>query len=228
MYDDGLPRLTRRNVALAEAMIANNSTYRQKDVREGEADGHMSADAWLSRMREVLVEGRDVSNHEYRRIIKGVVEEIDRENSTHLNADKRGFRVLRERICKLGRKQLLDYLRDVKGSKFELFDYLAEKTSPEKYSRSNPSFASKFCHYACMSFFEDDTEKDNFSVYDSVVKKALPDYLRHFGLPVPRKSKLDDYRTYCRCIDQIIGEAEEQISRNGFDHLVWYYFKGGR
>lgn len=91
LCDDGLPRLTRRNVALAEAMIANNSSYRQKDAREGDASGRVSAEIWLSRMREVLIDGTDVSSYEYRRIVKGVVTEIDRENSTHLNADKGGI-----------------------------------------------------------------------------------------------------------------------------------------
>lgn len=49
LVDDGFPKLTWRNVALAEAMMTNNSIFRQKDVREGEASDRAIAEAWLNR-----------------------------------------------------------------------------------------------------------------------------------------------------------------------------------
>lgn len=44
------------------------------------------------------------------------------------------------------------------------------------------SFASKFCHYTCFCLFEDEEEQDNYSNYDSVVRKMLPEYIKHFKL----------------------------------------------
>ena len=53
---------------------------------------------------------------------------------------------------------------------------IASKTSKESGARANPSFASKFCHYACMYLFEDRKEQDNFSIYDGILCKVLPSF----------------------------------------------------
>ena len=37
---------------------------------------------------------------------------------------------------------------------------------------------------------------------------------------------INNYPVYSRTIDAIIEAAGTEISRNGFDHLVWYYYKG--
>ena len=58
------------------------------------------------------------------------------------------------------------------------------------------------------------------------MKKALPKYFDYFGLAKPSLRGLENYQVFCRCVDEIIAHADEPISRNGFDHLVWYYFKG--
>ena len=39
------------------------------------------------------------------------------------------------------------------------------------------------------------------------------------------KIKDKDYKGYSEAIDAIIQASGSKISRNGFDHLVWYYFK---
>ena len=42
------------------------------------------------------------------------------------------------------------------------------------------------------------------------------------------KNVLDkiDYKLYQSVVDAVIKASESDISRNGFDHLLWYYFKG--
>lgn len=34
------------------------------------------------------------------------------------------------------------------------------------------------------------------------------------------------YREYSEIIDKILDKSGNKISRNGFDHLLWYYYKG--
>ena len=37
--------------------------------------------------------------------------------------------------------------------------------------------------------------------------------------------KFSDFQ---KVVDEIIKASDSKISRNGFDHLLWYYFKGDR
>ena len=55
--------------------------------------------------------------------------------------------------------------------------------------------------------------------------KALPKYIEHYKINIKEKD-LKDYATYRKAVDKVINKAGKQISRNGFDHLLWYYFKG--
>ena len=57
----------------------------------------------------------------------------------------------------------------------------------------------------------------------------LPEYIKHFKLKKRSQKSLENYAEYQKCIDEIIAKAEEEtdqkLSRNGFDHLIWYYYK---
>lgn len=77
-----------------------------------------------------------------------------------------------------------------------------------------------------LAFFKGEEAQDNYPVYDNIVKGALPKYIAYFGLNRRSQAALSDYRAYRECVAEIIAHAEEPISRNGFDHLVWHYFKG--
>lgn len=89
--------------------------------------------------------------------------------------------------------------------------------------RRNISFASKFCHYACFYLFEGEPEQDNYSIWDNVLRKVMSKYIKHYQLV---KRNLDDYSEYRKTVDLLIKASNSEISRNGFDHLLWYYFKG--
>ena len=150
-----------------------------------------------------------------------------KENSTHLNTDGGGRVEMVKRIiaCK---ETLLD---DLRNRNFGLIKFLSDKTTPTpgKYGRKNISFASKFCHYACFYIFKGEDAQDNFSIYDGVVAKALLEYLKKYEIGADiKKIKDKDYVEYSRAIDAVIEASGNEISRNGFDHLVWYYFKGER
>lgn len=86
--------------------------------------------------------------------------------------------------------------------------------------RDNYSFATKFCHYSCYYLFDSeeyeiatrDLYRDLYPIYDSIVSRYIKDTYNI-------EDNFDDYEVYVSAIDRIIGESN--ISRNGFDHLVW-------
>ena len=226
-----LAKLTRDNVAIVEAMIRNDSAYiHSTDVsaapvynRKGEVKYGGSSAYWLTQLKDVLLDGKMDSAYSYEDIIKGAVESVDRENSTHLNADNCGRQEITERLCKFNRSEFVKCLKDPDYDDMKLIREISRITSAEQRARTNSSFASKFCHYACFVLFEGEPEQDNYSIYDAVVRKALPQYLDYYNLG---QYKLADYAEYRRAVDNVIKSSGSLISRNGFDHLLWYYFKG--
>ncbi|MBQ4371360.1 MAG: hypothetical protein II803_03000, partial [Firmicutes bacterium] len=104
---------------------------------------------------------------------------------------------------------------------------IRKKSGTTVKGRENKSFASKFCHFACLYLF-DDEKQDNYSIYDSILKKVLPMYLDYYG--IKEKYNLDEYGEYCQAIDMVrmkaAAKTRKTISRNGFDQLLWFYHKG--
>jgi hypothetical protein len=221
------------NVAIVEAMIQNDSAYLKSSDKSAKPKGQYGGSTayWMTLLKSILINSESC-NIKYEDIIAGAVAAVDRENSTHLNADGVGRKEITERIVSINRQCLVYYLKEPDASKLELVRIIAEETNPigvdkngKVYRRRrNLSFASKFCHYACFYLFEGQPEQDNYSIYDNVLKKAMPKYIKHYGV---EKRNLDDYAEYRKTVDDIITKAsKKQISRNGFDHLLWYYFKG--
>lgn len=231
--------LTRRNVALAEAMIAHDSKYARSGNRTaGPAKNYKGSTAyWMTQLYNYLQSfyGKKVSATVtvVKDTVTKAVEAVDRENSTHLNADGVGRKELTKRIMDtILYNNLFDILRDrKKGFKFiEDLAELTHPTSPKHSPRSNYSFATKFCHYACFYFFEGKEEQDNYSKYDKVMAEALPMYLEAAGIKKANGSlytekdynTVANYSLYSDLIDQL---RDNRISRCGFDHLLWYYHK---
>ena len=166
-------------------------------------------------------------DEKWKEVVKEVVCSIDRENSTHLNADGVGRDEITKRIVS-NKDDLIEMLKD--KDNLELFNLIQKETNPEDvghHPRINTSFASKFCHYACLYLLEGQLEQDNYSIYDNVIRGVLPLYATKYGI---RFGNLRDYKEYCRVIDAIRNavskETGYELSRNGFDHLLWYFHKG--
>ena len=227
-----LAKLTRDNVAIVEAMIRNDSAYiHSTDVnaapvynRKGEMKYGGSSAYWMTMLKRVLLDAVSDNSHTYEEIIKGAVESVDRENSTHLNADKCGRQEITERICRFDRNEFIRCLKNPEYNDMALIREISRITSAEERARSNPSFASKFCHYACFYVFEGTEYQDNYSIYDSILKTVLSLYLGYYR--IVREYDLSDYKDYRMAVDSIRAESGIEISRNGFDHLLWYYHKG--
>ena len=234
---DNLPEISHKNVVLAEAMIANDSDYiLSGDVTakpEGKYKG--STAYWMNTLKDALVH----NSKDTKKIINETILAVDRENSTHLAADSLGPMVITDRIY-LKRHYLIDILKDRKKG-FRFIEDLSAKTGNSillkdgktYHPRENYSFATKFCHYACLFFFDNDKERvfrDNYSIYDRVVAKALPDYLKAYSIlkADKRPYKEADFKhasSYALFSELIDCLREDKVSRNGFDHLLWYYHK---
>lgn len=228
-----LAKLTRDNVAKVEAMIQNDSAYRRSsDVNEEprynnkkdkEIYGGSSA-YWMTQLKDYLLDEKKKSKPSYEEIIRKAVIAVDRENSTHLNTDNCGRDEIAKRIYSFDRTELIKCLKDPDYEDMKLFREISRKTSAEHRARTNPSFASKFCHYACFYIFEGTEFQDNYSIYDGILKTVIPYYLARYK--IDEKIDLEDYKAYRKGVDMIREKAGTKLSRNGFDHLLWYYHKG--
>ena len=186
----GKAKLTRDNVAIVEAMIRNDSAYiHSTDVkaapvysRKGKVKYGGSSAYWMTQLKNVLLDEKVTPAYSYEYVIKGAVESVDRENSTHLNADNCGRQEVTERLCGFGRTELTKCLKNPDYGDMKLFREISRITSAKKRARTNPSFASKFCHYACFYIFEGTEYQDNYSIYDGILRAVLPMYLGYYRI----------------------------------------------
>ena len=234
-----LVKLTKDNVAKVESIIRTDSNY--SSFKEANYDNDKYSPYWIKEMGKYLLNPKKgASTHSFEEIVKNVVEKIDKENGTHLMADcekdkkgtiKKSARdFMKDKIIACNKnKTLLNYLKNPDFSKENLIDILSAPTKFENgKGRRHLSFASKFCHYSCYHLFSGEKEQDNYSIYDRYVREALPFYLKKYEIKNIKITDKSTYKEYQQAIDAILDKADEKISRNGFDHLVWYYFKGDR
>lgn len=212
---DGLVKISSDNVARVEAMIAENSRYNDSQNTNNPQSSKVCLDCLK----------RDLDNLPYPeyQTVENAMRAINRENSTRLSAGE--LSELANRICALSSFEILEYLEKPttklgpSGEKYYLVSYLRKKTATSKRSgRENYSFATKFCHYACINFFQGKTEADNFPIIDNVVKAVFPKYAEN----IVKQIVFEDYETFVRNIDEVLDHYKQRISRNGFDHLMWY------
>ena len=229
--EETIVKLTPNNVAIVEAMLCYDSAYNRSvlvDAKPRYSNNKLiyggSTAYWMTVLKEILVDGVENKIYSYESIIENAVAAIDRENNTHLNADKCGRAEIKQRICEFDRVELIKCLKNPNYKDLKLIEELSRKTSALRRARNNLSFASKFCHYACYYFFPETDNQDNYPIYDSVIKKVLPIYLKRYNINYTYK--LDNYKYYCDAIERIRKASDIEISRNGLDHLLWYYYKG--
>ncbi|MBE5845141.1 MAG: hypothetical protein E7302_13375 [Butyrivibrio sp.] len=219
-----LVELSVDNVARVEAIICNDSRFVKISDK-----GNLNSSAFSIIEFKKAWESKDYNKCS--NLIDQIVERIDSENGTHLNADGVGRKEITGRIKNLGMDRLIEELKNPEKNNYELITVIRKATHPKEKSnsgkkyrpRKNISFASKFCHYMCFYLFEGKAEQDNYSIYDSVVASALPKYQNFYKCDMALKKKDFNYVDYIRTIDGIIEKSGSNISRNGFDHLLWYY-----
>ena len=221
-----IAELTSRNVHIAEAMIMQDSRYSKSAyVNNMESTAH-----WMNKLKGILCDNMEVTDKYYETVITKAVEAVDKDNTTHLNADKVGRKQISDRLCNIPKEDLKEFLANPEGTSYKLIEIISAKTDADK-PRRNISFASKFCHYAAFYLFDGQEQQDNFSIYDEVLRKAIKKYIEFYNIKADLSSitgekKVEGYIAYQNAVDAVIENAKNQISRNGFDHLVWYYYKG--
>lgn len=200
--------ITPDNVARAEAMIRSDSRYNQNKVGTS-----------ILKLRPLISHNRLSSTQGLDLIFKEIVSAINISNSTRMSHTEEDMIVsfLMENHDSLIERL---YKRD-----FCLICELV-KCSPRK----NYAFATKFCHYMCFNLFVGRKQQDNYSIYDNVVAGVLGEYAAEYGIynnkmepyTVKDFNTYKKYAIYSEVIDKIILSLGAKVSRNGFDHLLWY------
>lgn len=139
---------------------------------------------------------------------------IDLTNSTHISTH----------IKKISLSEIVELILNIRD-----FDVRVSQGDPLLVSQlaiSNGrinlfSFASQYCTYHNVEIYG----QDNYSIFDSVVKVALPHYI-----PKLTKSTIEEWRTTCNyvafnnCIEDLLNQKNIHIPlrRRKFDHFLWY------
>ena len=141
---------------------------------------------------------------------------IDITNSTHLSLQK----------SKISIVELADKITSIKD-----LDKRIKNGDPEvvnEIARSNGrvnlfSFASKYCHYHNSVVYGE----DDYSIFDTVLKKSLPKYFNNNNV---NKQKIEEWRKdfkyeeYNKYITDELDNLQITVKnrKRKFDHFVWY------
>ena len=250
--ENGLVKLDEQNVYRVLAMISDNSAYckvfdtgvkgilKQKEKKNSDLyeiieennvddnlkyrDGFFGSSAyWFNKLSNT--EGKE---KEYKYYLYKVICAIDKENSTHLNADEVGrIQIWQRLIDKANNIEELKNCLLEDDLEFEnnnsLVQIIALETKPiGKKPRRNISFASKFCHYACCNLLEQ-KYWDKYPIYDTIVKNALPFYVESVEEGYYSDCVIKAYKAFAKTIAKL--SEDKKISKNGIDQLLWYYHK---
>jgi len=237
LKESKLTALTKKNSDFIEGIIKLDSNY-GPDLDENKR----GSTAWLC---------KNIKNDNitFKEFIKKIVPQIDKTNSTHLQACVDGRNTIIDRILKRchNLNDLIIELRKplTKNSNNHLFLIIADyiKAVKKATPRFNFSFASKFCSYT--SYFL--IKEDNYSKYDNVVSKILPSYIEEYldkkeaatafkmvskkgeNLKESLERRLKIYLKYNKYIDDLIQEVSKlkiELDRFSLDHILWYGYKG--
>lgn len=219
---NGLVVVCRENVELAEAIY--QIIYRKYEEDIPGCDKGIIDEKWTARMCFNEMKN-EYSQHGFEELLENACKAVNRENSTWLFKDEI--------------KEIVDFIvkkcENIDGFK----TYLLKKDYPlvndirmlkKEKIRDNYSFATKLCHYACYHIF-DNANRDRYPIFDSIVEKHLKKYYDKYvgddgykNIRSKIKDDNNDYINYVENIEKIIKNKE--ISKNGFDHLLWIYHSG--
>ncbi|MBR6934834.1 MAG: hypothetical protein IKH41_05040 [Clostridia bacterium] len=210
--------ISKDNVAKVFAMMANSPQYKRAANIKKE---NSSSSYWFDQWKD-----RELSKDE---LIK-LLTLLNAENSTHTSNED--IDQIKKNI--LGIKETLK--TRLQNADLTLVQHIIDgcKNTPL-------SFATKFCHYACIYMFEDDA-RDNFPIFDDIMRKNLGKYSNAWETG-KTKGKLkrnltpkeladsdsefgisDFYKFYRDCIQTIADE--NNVSKTGVEQLIWYYHNG--
>ena len=97
---------------------------------------------------------------------------------------------------------------------------LVEEIASANKNRRNLSLASKYCTYHNHNVYK----RDDYAIYDSVVREGLKYYLNQIGINTKRHP-LDDYGNYYEAINKLIEHHSLEgleSPRRYLDHFIWW------
>ena len=83
------------------------------------------------------------------------------------------------------------------------------------------SFASKYCTYHNVEVYV----RDDYSIYDGIVKNTLPYYIPGLNINKIDKWRVNfEYKSFNECVGTLLDEHNIHIPfrRRKFDHFLWY------
>ncbi len=268
---NGIPLFTNKNQRFVNGMVENDSNYNQSDDKEISKifKGMIGSDekdrmacigravyeidnansTHLTAVGRYKVDDLMETIHEDPLLVKAMPGETEEKKI-------RGGALFTAQIIN-GIENLEERLREGDGQLVSEIAYAAKTRlgmSGINVNKNNFSFATKFCHWACL-YLELD---DNYCIYDNVVASVFPYFVNSYavgGLDSYRcsrvkkgrsaskrvstiedfKKKNDGYVTYREMYDAVLKGINEWRSKNGqngeigyheVDRLLWYYFKG--
>ena len=188
----------------------NNIVLRSKDLHEGHNDV-LSDDKYGKEYRLIEDVLKKYPNNKTIEDVACKIAVIDFTNSTNLRQNKINLYTLAKIITSI------DFDARVAKGDVSLVSDIISRCPVKLYS-----FASKYCCYHNTFLYN----RDDYSIYDSVVKKHLPEYATE-KLPASKWRKNFNYETFNQYIGDLLDEygitaATEPQRRRLFDHYVWY------
>ena len=188
----------------------NNIVLRSKDLHEAHNDV-LSDDKYGKEYRLIEDVLKKYPNNKTIEDVACKIAVIDFTNSTNLRQNKINLYTLAKIITNI------DFDARVAGGDVSLVSDIISKCPVKLYS-----FASKYCCYHNTFLYN----RDDYSIYDSVVEKHLPEYATE-KLPASKWRKNFNYETFNQYIGDLLDEygitaATEPQRRRLFDHYVWY------
>lgn len=157
-------------------------------------------------------------------IVAAKIALIDTTNSTHLSRYKSKLSLYDVSEIIIGIK---DIDKRLKQGDIGLVEEIAKKTKI-KYGINLFSFATKYCFYHNVYVYK----KDDYSIFDNVVKDHLKDYNTQTrsvsAYKVDKWRKSINYKEFNKYIGDLLSDYKITLSnrRRAFDHFVWYNNKG--
>ena len=188
----------------------NNIVLRSKDLHEAHNDV-LSDDKYGKEYRLIESVLKKYPNNKTIEDVACKIAVIDFTNSTNLRQNKINLYTLAKIITNI------DFDARVAKGDVSLVSDIISGCPVKLYS-----FASKYCCYHNTFLYN----RDDYSIYDSVVKKHLPEYATE-KLPASKWRKNFNYETFNQYIGDLLDEygitaATEPQRRRLFDHYVWY------
>lgn len=188
----------------------NNIVLRSKDLHEAHNDV-LSDDKYGKEYRLIEDVLKKYPNNKTIEDVACKIAVIDFTNSTNLRQNKINLYTLAKIITNI------NFDAKVAEGDVSLVSDIISKCPVKLYS-----FASKYCCYHNTFLYN----RDDYSIYDSVVKNHLPEYATE-KLPASKWRKNFNYETFNQYIGDLLDEygitaATEPQRRRLFDHYVWY------